>query len=402
MDNKELYQVFDIALLIQKYVKGTLTIVERESLHTWLKESPANKSLFDEIVKLQSHQEFEEIYRLVDTRTMLDSFKKRYTLQQKKEAFPILKWLPYVAAVLIAVSTFSWFWYGDRPPSEVKQAAYEVNKTQDVQAGRNRAVLTFADGKAVQLSEDKTGIVVKDKGITYQNGGDELIDFAVNKIEKFILSTPRGGTYTVTLPDGTKVWLNASSTLKYPSQFTGDERLVELVGEAYFEVAKVRKQSTTNTGSAQMSRFKVKTKGQVVEVLGTTFNITAYDDEDIRTTLVEGSVLLTANNSASAKILEPGQQGVVNKEAKIKVQSVDTEKYTAWKDGFFYYKNTPVFELMKHIEKWYDVEVVYKNTIPKETFSGKIKRSTSLMGLMEILQVSTVNVKLEGQKLIVY
>ncbi|MBD1422342.1 FecR family protein [Sphingobacterium chuzhouense] len=404
MNDKHLHHIFTIVSLIEKHMDGTLTAEEQKNLFEWLSE-PANKALLNDVLQPGSLEKFEESYQSIDTLAALTRFKKRYELKQRGKTVSIFKWVASIASLIAIVWTFGWLMYERKDsPTELGKIEY-TSLSHDIEAGGNRALLTLADGRTISLSEGQEGILIKNGEITYQDGLTEVMELSDNDVEEFVLTTPRGGTYAVTLPDGTKVRLNAGSTLKYPSRFVNDERFVELSGEAYFDVAKVEKPRSNNREPVQIIPFKVKTKGQLVEVLGTEFNICGYDDEsDVRTTLVEGSVRLrSADNYVSSVVLKPGQQGIVRDDnTEISVRPVDTEIYTAWKDGFFYFNNMPVYDLMKQVEKWYDVEVEYKASIPKETFSGKIKRSTSLMGLLEILQVSTIAVKLQDKKLIVY
>ncbi|WP_353196530.1 FecR domain-containing protein [Parapedobacter defluvii] len=265
--------------------------------------------------------------------------------------------------------------------------------------GGNRATLTLADGRTITLDEGRTGIVIAGDAITY-NDGDALaeVDEKV-KLTWLELGTPKGGTYQVTLPDGTRVWLNAASTLRYPSRFSDTERLVELTGEAYFSVTRDSKRS-----------FKVVSAGQKVEVLGTEFNVSAYsDDPETKTTLVEGKVRLYLANERNQETLEkddyvelvPGEQGVTRGENLSKTH-VDTALYTAWKSGYFYFKRTPVEEILRQVARWYDVEIKYEGNIPSETLSGDINRDVSLLGLLAILKQSTINVSLDGRILTVH
>ncbi|MGY0037823.1 FecR family protein [Pedobacter sp. NJ-S-72] len=204
------------------------------------------------------------------------------------------------------------------------------------------------------------------------------------------VSTPRGGQYRIILPDGTKVWLNSSSSLKFPEQFTSNERNVELKGEAYFEVAK-------NASKP----FKVTVNSTVVKVLGTHFNIMAYNDDPfIKTTLLEGSVQLS--NITTLDILKPGQQAVINKSGFVKVINTDTEQSIAWKNGYFFFNRANLKDIMKQLSRWYNIDVIYKGKMPvEEEFVGKIKRDSELSKTLKILEFSGVNFKIIGNQLIV-
>lgn len=292
-----------------------------------------------------------------------------------------------------AVITFSflgvWFFSGE----SWKPATYGIIADNDIRPGGNRAMLTLGDGRTLTLDEAQSGIVVGQEDIVYQDGSSKITmldEFADGKEAMTLtLETPRGGTYNVTLPDGSRVWLNAASTFRYPARFDSRERVVEIEGEAYFEVAK-------EAGRP----FRVVSQGQEIQVLGTEFNVSAYsEDEHIKTTLVNGTVKVTANRKTVT--LTPGQQATYRPEAGMGIQSVDVAPYTAWKDGRFHFRRTPLAEIMKQISRWYDVEVVYEQGVPQETFSGKVKRDVSLRGVLNIFQWSTIDVHLENGALIV-
>lgn len=293
-------------------------------------------------------------------------------------------WWWSAAAVILFSFLGVWFFAGNTD--------HRVASIDDIHPGGNRAMLTLADGRTVMLDETQSGIIVGEADIVYQDGSSKIAALS-ESVEgggpmTLTLNTPRGGTYQLTLPDGSKVWLNAASTIRYPVRFGDRERTVELEGEAYFEVAKEEKRP-----------FKVLSQDQEIRVLGTEFNVSAYgEDEDTKTTLVDGTVEVVARQEAV--ILKPGQQATYNKQG-VTVQSVDAAPYTAWKDGHFHFRRTPLAEIMKQISRWYDVEVVYEQGVPLETFSGKVKRDVSLKGVLNIFQWSTIDVHLEGRALIV-
>jgi ferric-dicitrate binding protein FerR (iron transport regulator) len=212
------------------------------------------------------------------------------------------------------------------------------------------------------------------------------------EIKYNILITPKGGQYMVILPDGTKAWLNASSSLKYPLAFNSDDRVVELTGEGYFEVAK-----------DQNKHFKVKLKNDaVVEVTGTHFNIMAYDDEiNIQTTLIEGSVLVNSNNK-QIKIL-PGQQAAIQKDGTIELNTrVNTEDVIAWQNGLFKYKDQPIENIMRQVARWYDVDIVYEGKVTDHFNVTGISRNVSVSKLFNLLELTgRVHFSVEDKKIIV-
>jgi ferric-dicitrate binding protein FerR (iron transport regulator) len=207
------------------------------------------------------------------------------------------------------------------------------------------------------------------------------------------MSTPKGRQYHLTLPDGTKVWLNAASSIKYPTAFSGNERSVQISGEAYFEVAK---------NSSQPFRVAVD-NGMKIDVLGTSFNVNAYEDDDNSyTTLIDGAVRVTAAEAGNSMILKPAQQAVQAPGSVLSVNSnVDVEKVMAWKNGVFNFENASLADVMKEIERWYDIDVVYKNGIPDIKFWGKITKDVSLSGILIALEKTKVHFKLENNRTLV-
>ena len=283
-----------------------------------------------------------------------------------------------------------------------------------IRPGGNIATLTMADGTTIDLSTEQSGIIVGD-GITYLDGslvlGEQVKRGTSEQVHT--LTTPKGGTYQITLPDGTKVWLNAASSLRYPGSFDGDERVVELEGEAYFEVSE-----QVNERSQKMP-FKVITSGQTVEVLGTRFNISAYaDDPEIKTTLVEGKVKValaasTVHRSPTTDrrppiTLSPGEQSIVRARlpgqgAAIDIQQVDVNQYTAWKDNDFVFRNDPLPSVMRQIARWYDVEVTYAPDAPMGLrIGGMVSRYDDIHVLLGIMaETGKVNFNIDGRRIAV-
>src|SRR5690606_11055125 len=273
-----------------------------------------------------------------------DELRVAYNAEHGSNRKQWVRWLPYAAAFAIAL-TAAWFFWGGSDANV--PAGNLAMQSEDIAPGRNRATLSFADGRTIDLNDGKTGIVVGER-ISYLDGSEvsDIRNLATDIQDNgncnlssntpclMSLKTPKGGTYQITLPDGTKVWLNAASTLKYPSRFEGDERIVEIEGEGYFSVVR-------DKGSP----FKVISKGQEIEVLGTKFNIAAYpDDHAMKTTLVEGKVKVSSLLQASIEsVLIPGQQAVTQG-ANIEVHTVDIAQYIAWKDGNFHFDNISLAE----------------------------------------------------------
>ncbi|MGV3763207.1 FecR family protein [Parapedobacter sp.] len=352
-----------IRQLFERYRSGQCTPEERARLHAWLNRYAGNEA------------------------RGLDDLKESYHAERSLKKTRWLRWFPYAAAV--AVLTFAFVWYVAKDSAEKPEPAI-VLQPNDVAPGGNRATLTWADGRSIDLSEAESEIVVGSEHISYASGSEELVDLADEEIIPLVLTTPKGGTYQITLSDGTKVWLNAESTLKYPSRFAGEERVVEIEGEVYFAVMKDPDKP-----------FKVYSRGQQIEVLGTEFNVTAYADEhDVKTTLVAGSVELKVNASGERMALVPSEQSVLSGD-KITKRAVDVGPYIAWKDGHFNFDSTTLADMMKQMSRWYDVEVIYESGVPNEQFSGAMSRDVSLQTVLKLLRISGINYRIEDKNLII-
>ncbi|HJU45510.1 MAG TPA: FecR domain-containing protein [Chitinophagaceae bacterium] len=273
-------------------------------------------------------------------------------------------WFRYAAAIiLLAGATIAIVVSSDRRSAK---SGTDLSKRfkNDVAPGGNKATLTLADGRTIVLDSTQNGTIATQGGssiIKLSNGQIryDLKGLSQGSVSWNTLSTPRGGTYQITLPDGSKVWLNAESSITYPVAFTGNERRVELVdGEAYFEVAKDSKRPFIVSVDDNME----------VEVLGTHFNVNAYEDEEvIKTTLVEGKVKVNkSNKSNESLLLIPGQQAKVNieNETITVINDVDTEEAIAWKEGLFYFEDDDIKTVMRQLARWYDVEVEYEGKVP--------------------------------------
>lgn len=306
--------------------------------------------------------------------------------------------IQYAAAVII-ICIFSVGAYLLIKPGNIKEISKTAshinsNHKNEIPPGKNVAVLTLADGSSIILDSSHNGTlttqgnsrILKLNGmISYNNLNKKDAPVLYNTI-----STPRGGTYLLVLTDGTKVWLNAASSLRYPANFVGKQRKVELLGEAYFEVAK----------NAAMP-FKVEVNGMEVEVLGTHFNINSYEDEPvIATTLLEGSVKINKNNSTS--LLKPGQQAEVKKNGDVHIiNKADVEEAIAWKEGKFQFDRADIHMVMRQIARWYNVDVDYKGTISSH-FGGTISRNVNLSQVLNMLHLTgEVKFEVKDQKVLV-
>lgn len=279
-------------------------------------------------------------------------------------------WWAVAAAAAILAGTILALW----PQPEQQPATAQQAIVGDVAPGSTKATLTLADGSVVELDSAgnqviREGIQLAAGQLTYDPEGDASIN---------TLSTPRGGQFRVQLPDGSMVWLNAASSIRYPTAFEGAERVVSITGEAYFEIAK---------DAARPFKVKINDK-EAIEVLGTQFNVNAYTNEPILSaTLMEGSIRIGEN------VLKPGQQWQNGK-----IMPADISKVMAWKNGLFNFENVSLQQAMRQLERWYDITVVYEKGVPDKYFEGKMSRDVSLKGLLKVLETTGVNFRLEKDK----
>jgi transmembrane sensor len=282
------------------------------------------------------------------------------------------------------------------------------NKTQPlnkhtIAPGGNKALLTLANGSKITLDDATTGELAKQSGVKITKAGNGQLVYTIEntssnstastQLAYNTIETPKGGQYQVDLPDGSKVWLNAGSLLRYPINFNGNVRKVELTGEAYFEVAK-------NTNKP----FRVVSNKQVVEVLGTHFNISSYIDEaSVKTTLLEGSVKVLSIGSNQSKLLKPGEQSNINYlNNTFSVQAVNTEEAVAWKNGYFLFVDEDMKSIMSKFARWYNVDVEYLGNVDNLRFGGMVSRSKDLAQALKIIeQTGNVKTKIEGRRVII-
>lgn len=385
----------NISDLIEKYQSGTATPEELRQLNEWYRS-------FDD-------SEVEIIAENNNGLPISERIKLRLlqTIQGDSVPQPGKKWrMPAVAAtilLLLTASIYYFFFQSSSPKQEIVKTITQPVLKNDIAPGGNRALLTLNDGSTIILDSASNGVISTQGNIDVKKLDNGFLAYSVNgktvteNDEAFYntITTPRGGQYQITLSDGTKVWLNAASSIRFPIVFTGKERKVIVTGETYFEVA-----------HNEVMPFKIKAMSSEVEVLGTHFNINAYDDEaSIKTTLLEGKVKVSVpaiDEVGTARFLSPGQQSSVNKNGNINIQNnADTEEAVAWKNGRFQFKSADLKSIFRQIARWYDVEVQYKGNVDLH-FSGQLIRSDNVSKVFEKLKLTgEVNFKIEGRKIIV-
>lgn len=309
-------------------------------------------------------------------------------------------WLA-AASVLVLLMVGGWFLLTRESGSKQLAINKVAQAQQDILPGGNRAILTLSNGANIQLDTAANGTLAREGASKIIKLSDGRLAYEGDNgkaaaVEYNTVSTPRGGQYQLILADGSKVWLNAASSISFPTAFTGGERNVTITGEAYFEVAhNPEKPFIVQINSAMGT-------GARVAVLGTHFNINAYDDEHvIKTTLLEGAVKVS--NSNAATVIAPGQQASLrDMSGTISVAgNVDVEQVVAWKNGFFQFQNYTIQDIMRQLSRWYDVEVEYRGKIPEGHYVGKPSRNLKLSEILKIIEYSGVKLDVKGNKIIV-
>jgi transmembrane sensor len=325
-------------------------------------------------------------------------------------------WFRYAAAVLIIFGIGAYLWNTQKQKEKpvVAQTQNPNPVKNDVAPGGNKATLTLADGTKIILDSASDGIIAKQGNVTIEKNQNKIIypslregsGVGSNNISYNTMTTPRGGQYQLTLPDGSQVWLDAESSIKYPTAFTGKERKVRITGEAYFEVAKNKTKPFIVSVSSGDGKRETESKTLEIEVLGTHFNVNAYKEEPTKNiTLLEGSVRLTSHFSpvTSVLTLKPGQQGQLNPRNEKLSLAVhpDIEQVMAWKNGLFNFNNVDLQTMMRQLERWYDITVQYQGAIPKMTFKGELDRGLQLSQVLEILKDQEIRYTIQGRTLLI-
>jgi transmembrane sensor len=312
-----------------------------------------------------------------------------------KRTFALWPRIAAAASILLVLSAGGYFLlHKNQPQQQIAQ-----NQIHDIAPGRNQATLTLANGKKIILTKSLNGKLAQQGNTIVHVNNANAIAYTVSgtetdrPVQYNTMSTGRGeqSPYPLVLADGTKVWLDAASSITFPTTFNGKGRTVKITGKAYFEVA-----------HRPAQHFSVNVRGQVIEDIGTAFNISAYDDEPvIRTTLITGEVKVSlANAPASGILLKPGQQAV-NDNNSLQVEAADVEMAVAWRNGLFQYQNADLQTVMRDIARWYDADVEYEGAIPAHEFSGKLQRDLNVSQVLDLLRFMKVHFRIEGKKIIV-
>jgi transmembrane sensor len=394
-----------IVRLLLKVQQGRLTNEEKTYLEDFKKCSQERQQLVDDLTNelnlRQKLRKFEQSLNNKDVVLTKLREKLNFRSQRLARLFYLRKWLFPAAACLLVTLTFIVYQIIEKPASRV----YVHATSEDILPGGNKAILTLTDGKRINLSDANAGVLIERSEISIEKTMDGELVYKIlsadstesgkNGVNQQLvlgtntLSTPSGGQYQIILSDGTKVWLNAASTLRFPTVFNGSQRIVELSGEGYFDVVK-------SAGKP----FIVKTNNVQIKVLGTQFNINSYKDESsIKTTLIKGSVQV--NLGYQQCILEPGHETEASNKSLSIPKTADIKSAISWKDGYFHFKNTPLVSVMRQISRWYDVKVVYQGPINTEDFTGEISKNAKASEVLEVLKELGVNFTIKGRRIIV-
>ena len=386
LDEKQVRQ------LAKKFLNGTASNKEKKLLHEWYDTVNAGDT---EIVLTDKAQTVEALDSeiLAELRLMIAANKAKMGHPAVVRSFS-WRWAA-AAAIILGLGTSTYLWLRHTPSSDLVKKEDNNNLKQGITPGGNKAILTLDDGSTIVLDSATNGTLAQQGNAKVLKTDSGPLTYSIVKGKRAevlynTLATPRGGQYQLVLPDGSKVWLNATSSIHYPTAFIGNQRKVEITGEAYFEVAK-----------DVSKKFLVTVNGVTTEVLGTHFNVNAYNDEStMKITLLEGSVKVT-NNISSAMLL-PGQQAQLNPNENIDVnKNVDAEEVMAWKNGLFQFNSLQVEAIMRQISRWYDVEVVYETKANQKHFSGIVSRSSNVLDVLKIMEQAGIKFNIEGKKITV-
>ena len=375
--------------LVDKYLVGTASHAEQALLEEYYKRL-INKSSLD-----LNEKEEQTLQEAMLKNIQFHIKTNETTISEKPLQKSRTLWYVAAASILLFLSIGGYFMFNSTPQKQ----QFAQTQTHDVAPGSKKAILKLADGRTIIIDDAKNGLIAQQEFTTINKSDDGSLvyrDQANAKHKPMVYDTltiPRGGQYPIRLADGTKVWLNSATSLRYPETFAGNERKVELIsGEAYFEVAH---------NSAKP--FRVVVKGQTIEDLGTQFNINAYDDESAtKTTLLGGSVKVS--KSDQKVFLKPGQQAIIKPiNSSIIVQNVDIDETVAWKNGYFKFNGEDLKSVMRKVSRWYNVDITYQGNFGDNiSFLGEVSRSKNISAVLKIMEATgNVHFQVAGRRVVV-
>jgi transmembrane sensor len=377
----ELENNFRVAYLISQFIQENISEEEEEELDLWMQQSDFNVQIFEDLTNEDTVNGFLKWYAELETERNLQEVKRRLQFSKPPKVIPFWKYAAAACVVLLLGAGIYYFGFRDQQQPVVSNPPAAA----DILPGKASATLTLANGNKIDLTNLRDTIINSEVRIV---NGMVVYSNTVADPEMHEIRIPRKGFYELLLPDGSKVWINSSSSIRYPSRFSGSERRVTVTGETYFEVAK-----------DAAHPFIVSVNGVDITAIGTAFNINAYPNEDgLRVTLTEGKVNVSA--SRRNEQLLPGQQ-IILRSGEWDIRTVDISPVVAWTKNQFKLKNTTIEEVMRMAERWYDAKIVYQDKIT-DHFTGTIDRNVPISQLLKLLEATgQVHFKIEGDTIIV-
>ncbi|MDO6433152.1 FecR domain-containing protein [Flavitalea sp. BT771] len=396
-----------IQFLLIRYLEGKASPEERQLLSQYLADEREDDVWMELMEELMATEEPMTEYDPAEWQSFVEGLRRKNAGVGRPKVVMFRKWA-VAAAVLLVLAGGAWWWM--KSDSSVRKAqARQEQGIADLQPGSNRAILTLSGGRQIVLDSAANGVLTQEGNTQVQKLSNGRLEYsatsdkrpatsnkpqaasdrvkaasdkrqAASEVVYNTLSTPKGGQYQLTLPDGTKVWLNAASSITYPTAFTNTDRTVKITGEAYFEVAHHARRP-----------FRVQTYGQLIEDIGTAFNVNSYEDEPwLKTTLVEGAVKVS--KGAGFRLLSPGQQARSRAQGDIDVIAhADVQQALAWKNGAFSFRDADLATVMRQLARWYDIDVEYEGAVPAGTFDGEIGRGLTLRQVLEGLAQTRIH-----------
>lgn len=385
----------NLSYLLKVYSEGKSTAKEEQELFTWMAENKEDDLIINHIEQLIASYNSKEEVPVVDWEQMYQRIvaeKKDINVRQVGNKILWYRWMA-AAAILLLIGT-GFYFFAENPKNKHESLSAIPNELNDIAPpNTSNAVLTLGNGQKIILDSSGNGVVARQGGVNVIKLADGGLAYrgAGKGVEYNTLNNPRGSkVISLALSDGSRVWLNAESSLRYPTSFVGNERKVEITGEAYFEIA------------PDLSKSFIVVKGNTnIQVLGTHFNVKAYEDEkSLNITLLEGKVRINSGENGKSVVITPGEQAQVNKNGSIDLSaSVDITEVMAWKNGEFSFKGTEIENIMREVSRWYDVEIIFESPV-KEKFYAEVSRNTVVSTLLQMLEATkAIHFKIEGRKI---
>jgi len=406
--------IFRLKYLFKKYIETECTPDEKNeffkmvaddryalALKDIIKEQIDFKNVLEEnISKTRTEQLFRRIEKVTGENEKVVPIQLNKKLNKRRS----VKWWAAAAAFFLILLSSTYFIYNHPASKPLAEKKTIPVKSNDLEPGHSGAVLTLSNGKKIILDSAENGLLASQGKSNVVKVNGQLVyktqNNSANEVLYNTMTTAKGRQYQLVLGDGSKVWLNAASSITYPTTFNRRERKVEITGEAYFEVSKVYK----NPDMKERVPFiviinSVSGNKRQVEVLGTHFNVMAYDDEPaVKTTLLEGSVKVL--NDGKSVTIRPGEQAVLSNE-KVNVMNTDVNEAVAWKNKMFSFNNATIEMIMRQVERWYDVDVVYNGAIPKGHYRGEVPMNVNASEMLKVLEAGGIHFKIDGKRIIV-